>query len=92
MGRKPGKQDISKEKAKPQVLELLAQGATVTDAMRAVGRNDATFRQWTMQDAEFKAESEKARRIQRPASAHQGRGRIDMERASIGDGTFETLV
>ena len=61
MGRKPGKQDISKEKAKPQVLELLAQGATVTDAMRAVGRNDATFRQWTMQDAEFKAESEKAR-------------------------------
>jgi hypothetical protein len=61
MGRKPGKQDIPKDVAKKQVLGLLANGATVIDAMKAVGRNDTTFRQWTMADAEFKAESEKAR-------------------------------
>ena len=61
MGRKPGKQDIPKDVAKKQVLGLLANGATVIDAMKVVGRNDTTFRQWTMADAEFKAESEKAR-------------------------------
>jgi len=36
VGRKPGVQNVSKEAAQPQVLELLAQGATVIDAMKAV--------------------------------------------------------
>ena len=61
MGRKPGKQDIPKDVAQKQVLELLANGATIVDAMRAVGRNDVTFRQWTMANAEFKAAADKAR-------------------------------
>ncbi len=61
MGRKPGKQDIPKEAAKKQVLELLTQGSTITDAMKAVGRNDVTFRQWSMSDPEFKAEADKSR-------------------------------
>ena len=80
MGRKPGKQDISKDDAKKQVLEILSKGATVTDAMRAVGRNDATFRQWTMMDAEFKAESEKARLA--------GKG-VKADLASLKDISFE---
>ena len=61
MGRKPGKQNLSKDEAKAKVLALLEQGATVTAAMTAVDRNDSTFRQWTMQDADFKEASDKAR-------------------------------
>ena len=61
MGRKPGKQNLSKADAKAKVLALLEQGATVTAAMTAVERNDSTFRQWTMQDEEFKEAADKAR-------------------------------
>jgi hypothetical protein len=61
MGRKPGVQNIPKEAAKKQVIELLSQGSTIVDAMKAVGRNEVTFRQWVMQSSEFKEESDKAR-------------------------------
>jgi hypothetical protein len=60
-GRKPGGTAIPKEVAKGKVLHLLSQGSTITAAMGAVGRNEATFRQWTMLDEEFKAEADKAR-------------------------------
>jgi hypothetical protein len=43
------------------MLQLLEQGATITAAMAAVGRNDVTFRQWSMQDADFKERADKAR-------------------------------
>ena len=61
MGRKPGVQNIPKDAAQKQVLELLAQGSTVVDAMKAVGRNDVTFRQWSMADPDFKDKADKAR-------------------------------
>ena len=61
MGRKAGKQDISKIEAQERVLIQLAQGNTITGAMGTVNRNDTTFRQWVMQDPDFKARSEKAR-------------------------------
>jgi len=61
VGRKPGVQNISKENAQEQVLELLSQGSTIVDAMRAVGRNDVTFRQWSMTDPNFKDKADKAR-------------------------------
>jgi len=61
VGRKPGKQNIPKDVAQKQVLELLSQGTTITDAMAAVGRNDVTFRQWSLVDPDFKAEADKAR-------------------------------
>ena len=61
LGRKPGVQNIPKDAAQLQVLELLAQGATVVDAMKAVGRNDVTFRQWSMADPDFKDKADKAR-------------------------------
>ncbi len=61
MGRKPGVQNIPKDVAQKQVLELLGQGSTVVDAMKAVGRNDVTFRQWSMSDPEFKDKADKAR-------------------------------
>ena len=61
VGRKPGVQNIPKDAAQLQVLELLAQGATVVDAMKAVGRNDVTFRQWSMADPDFKDKADKAR-------------------------------
>ena len=61
MGRKPGVQNIPKDVAQLQVLELLAQGATVVDAMKAVGRNDVTFRQWSMANPDFKDKADKAR-------------------------------
>ena len=60
-GRKPGVTVIPKDVAKARVLILLAQGSTITAAMGAVGRNEATFRQWTMLDPEFKEASDKAR-------------------------------
>lgn len=60
-GRKPGVQNIPKEVAKERVLVLLSQGSTITAAMGAVGRNEATFRQWTMLDEEFKKRSDDAR-------------------------------
>ena len=61
MGRKAGVQNIPKDVAQLQVLELLGQGSTVVDAMKAVGRNDVTFRQWSMSDPEFKDKADKAR-------------------------------
>ena len=61
MGRKPGVQNITKDVAQKQVLELLSQGSTITDAMKAVGRNEVTFRQWVMNQPEFKDLSDKAR-------------------------------
>ena len=61
MGRKPGVQSIPKPDAQKKVLALLEQGSTITAAMSAVGRNDVTFRQWSMQDPDFKDKADKAR-------------------------------
>jgi len=61
MGRKAGKQDMSKKEAQERVLIQLAQGNTITGAMATVNRNDTTFRQWVMQDPDFKERTEKAR-------------------------------
>jgi hypothetical protein len=61
MGRKPGVQNVSKDEAQKRVLAQLEQGLTITDAMRTVGRNDTTFRQWVMNSPEFKEASDKAR-------------------------------
>lgn len=61
MGRKPGVQSVPKDEAQAKVLTLLENGATITAAMAAVGRNDTTFRQWSMVDEEFKAKADKAR-------------------------------
>jgi len=61
MGRKPGVQSIPKGDAQKKVLALLEQGSTITTAMAAVGRNDVTFRQWSMQNPEFKESADKAR-------------------------------
>jgi hypothetical protein len=61
VGRKPGVQNIPKDAAQLQVLELLSQGSTVVDAMKAVGRNDVTFRQWSMANPDFKDKADKAR-------------------------------
>lgn len=61
MGRKPGVQSVPKEEAQAKVLALLEQGSTITNAMAAVGRNDTTFRQWSMVNAEFKDKADKAR-------------------------------
>lgn len=61
MGRKPGVQSVPKDEAQAKVLALLEQGATITAAMAAVGRNDTTFRQWSMVNEEFKSKADKAR-------------------------------
>jgi hypothetical protein len=61
MGRKPGVQNISKKEAQERVLTLLEQGSTIIAAMAVVGRNDVTFRQWSMTDPDFKERAEKAR-------------------------------
>lgn len=60
-GRKPGKLNLSKKEAQEKVLLALADGATITSAMAAVERNDVTFRQWSMQDPDFKERADKAR-------------------------------
>ena len=61
MGRKPGVQSVPKDEAQAKVLALLEQGATVTAAMAAVGRQDTAFRQWSMNDESFKEKADKAR-------------------------------
>jgi hypothetical protein len=61
MGRKPGKVDIPKREAQERVLAALAQGSTITAAMGTVNRNEVTYRQWTMNDTDFKERAEKAR-------------------------------
>jgi len=61
MGRKPGKVDIPKGEAMERVLHQLSQGSTIKAAMESVNRNEVTFRQWTMGDADFKARADKAR-------------------------------
>lgn len=61
MGRKPGKVDIPKREAQERVLAALAQGSTITAAMATVNRNEVTYRQWTMNDTDFKERAEKAR-------------------------------
>ena len=61
MGRKPGVQSVPKDEAQAKVLALLEQGATITAAMAATGRQDTAFRQWSMQDPDFKEKADKAR-------------------------------
>jgi hypothetical protein len=61
MGRKPGIQNIPKGQAQEKVLIQLGQGSTITAAMASVGRNDVTFRQWSMNDPAFKERADKAR-------------------------------
>ena len=61
MGRKPGKVDIPKHEAQQRVLNQLEQGSTITAAMQSVNRNEVTFRQWVMNDPNFKEKSDKAR-------------------------------
>ena len=61
MGRKPGVQSVPKDEAQAKVLALLEQGATITAAMAATGRQDTAFRQWSMQDPAFKDKADKAR-------------------------------
>jgi len=61
VGRKPGIQNIPKGEAQERVLLQLEQGSTITAAMASVGRNDVTFRQWSMNDPEFKERADKAR-------------------------------
>ena len=61
MGRKPGIQNIPKGEAQEKVLIQLSQGSTITAAMASVGRNDVTFRQWSMNDPKFKERADKAR-------------------------------
>ena len=61
MGRKPGKMDIPMAEAKERVLQQLSQGATITQAMASVNRNDVTFRQWSLKDPEFKSRADVAR-------------------------------
>ncbi len=60
-GRKPGKVELSKIEAQAKVLGYLEDGLTITAAMAAVGRNDVTFRQWSMKDPDFKDRADKAR-------------------------------
>ena len=60
---KPNGKDLSVKDAQSKVLALLEQGANVTVAMSGVGRNAATFRQWTMKDNNFKEAATKARLI-----------------------------
>ena len=60
MGRKPGKVDIPMKEAKERVLLALADGCTIVQAMSTVNRNEVTFRQWTMNDPEFKEAADKA--------------------------------
>ena len=61
MGRKPGVQSVPKDEAQAKVLALLEQGATITAAMAATGRQDTAFRQWSLQDPDFKDKADKAR-------------------------------
>ena len=61
MGRKPGVQSVPKDEAQAKVITLLENGATITAAMAAVGRQDTAFRQWVMMDESFKEKSDKAR-------------------------------
>ena len=61
MGRKPGIQNIPKREAQEKVLQVLAQGQTITAAMATVGRSDVAFRQWVATDPDFKERAEAAR-------------------------------
>ena len=61
MGRKPGIQNIPKREAQEKVLQVLAQGQTITASMATVGRSDVAFRQWVATDPEFKERAESAR-------------------------------
>ena len=61
MGRRPGKVDIPKHEAIERVLHQLSQGSTIKAAMESVNRNEVTFRQWVMNDPDFKDRADKAR-------------------------------
>lgn len=61
MGRRPGTQNVPKGEAQEKVLIQLSQGSTITAAMASVGRNDVTFRQWSLTQPEFKERADKAR-------------------------------
>jgi hypothetical protein len=58
---KTGTHNIPKGEAQERVLIQLQQGSTITAAMSTVGRNDVTFRQWSMQNPDFKQRADEAR-------------------------------
>jgi hypothetical protein len=66
--------------AKERVLQQLSQGATITQAMASVNRNDVTFRQWSLKDADFKDRADKARL--------EGKG-VKADMKNLKDITFE---
>jgi len=72
MGRKPGIQNIPKHEAQEKVLLQLEQGSTITAAMASVGRNDVTFRQWSMNEPAFKERADKARLVGKGVIADLG--------------------
>ena len=72
MGRRPGIQNIPKHEAQEKVLLQLEQGSTITAAMASVGRNDVTFRQWSMNEPEFKERADKARLVGKGVIADLG--------------------
>ena len=72
MGRRPGIQNIPKHEAQEKVLLQLEQGSTITAAMASVGRNDVTFRQWSMNEPAFKERADKARLVGKGVIADLG--------------------
>lgn len=56
VARKNTQKQIGKTEAQRRVLDLIGQGATVRDAMSAVGRAEETYRDWQKNDDTFKAE------------------------------------
>lgn len=54
--RRAPQKSINIKDAKVRVLELIAQGLTVADAMSAVNRKTATYEDWRAHDQEFRAQ------------------------------------
>jgi hypothetical protein len=72
MVRKSPIRAIPQDQAKRKVIDLIAGGAKVADAMRAVGRTSHTWKDWKNDDPEFRAEVEYLRALAERAAQEKG--------------------
>lgn len=72
------KRKLTLAQAKDEVFRCVRDGMTVADAMRAVDRAEATYKDWRKQDPAFAAKVDEMREVARAARRRSGKGNVEV--------------
>lgn len=64
--------------AKAEVIRCIRDGMSVVEAMRAVDRAEATYKDWRKTDAKFAAQVDEVREVARAARRRSGKGNVEV--------------